>query len=38
MYKGAIYENIVADAFSKKGRNLYYYHKDSCALEKHNIT
>jgi len=29
MYKGAIYENIVADAFSKKGRNLYYYHKDS---------
>ena len=29
MYKGAIYENIVADAFSKNGRNLYYYHKDS---------
>ncbi len=29
MYKGAIYENIVADAFSKTGRNLYYYHKDS---------
>ncbi len=28
MYKGAIYENIVADAFSKKGRSLYYYHKD----------
>ncbi|MBP5494681.1 MAG: DUF4143 domain-containing protein, partial [Lachnospiraceae bacterium] len=24
-----IYENIVADAFSKNGRNLYYYHKDS---------
>ena len=29
MYKGAIYENIIADAFSKVGRALYYYHKDS---------
>ena len=29
MYKGAIYENIVADAFSKAGRPLYYYRKDS---------
>ena len=29
MYKGAIYENIIADAFSKLGRPLYYYHKDS---------
>ena len=29
MYKGAIYENIIADAFSKAGRALYYYHKDS---------
>lgn len=29
VYKGAIYENIVADCFSKMGRNLYYYHKDS---------
>lgn len=28
-YKGAIYENIVADAFSKNGRALYYFHKDS---------
>ncbi len=28
-YKGAIYENIVADAFSKNGRPLYYFHKDS---------
>lgn len=27
--KGAVYENIVADAFSKAGRGLYYYHKDS---------
>ena len=29
VYKGAIYENIIADAFSKIGRKLYYYHKDS---------
>ena len=29
IYKGAIYENIIADAFSKLGRKLYYYHKDS---------
>lgn len=29
IYKGAIYENIVADAFSKMGRKLYYFHKDS---------
>ena len=29
MYKGAIYENIVADAFSKMSKPLYYYHKDS---------
>lgn len=29
IYKGAIYENIVADAFSKQGRKLYYFHKDS---------
>ncbi|MBR3526113.1 MAG: ATP-binding protein [Lachnospiraceae bacterium] len=29
MYKGAIYENIIADAFSKAGRPLYYFHKDS---------
>ena len=28
-YKGAIYENIVADCFSKQGRNLYYFRKDS---------
>lgn len=27
--KGAVYENIVADAFSKLNRNLYYYRKDS---------
>ncbi len=29
IYKGAIYENMVADAFSKMNRKLYYYHKDS---------
>ena len=29
MYKGALYENIVADAFCKMGRELYYFHKDS---------
>lgn len=29
MYKGAIYENIIADAFSKNGRPLYYFRKDS---------
>lgn len=28
-YKGAIYENLVADIFGKMGRRLYYYHKDS---------
>ena len=27
--KGAIYENIVADAFSKLGKKLYFYHKQS---------
>ena len=28
-YKGAIYENLVADFFVKMGRNLYYFQKDS---------
>ena len=28
-YKGAIFENIIADCFSKQDRKLYYYHKDS---------
>lgn len=27
-YKGAIYENLLADIFSKMGRKLYYYHKN----------
>ncbi len=29
IYKGAIYENIIADAFSKVNRKLYYFHKES---------
>ena len=29
IYKGAVFENLVADIFSKMGRKLYYYHKDS---------
>ncbi len=28
-YKGAIFENYIADIFSKMGRKLYYFHKDS---------
>ena len=28
-YKGAIFENIIADSFSKQDRKLYYFHKDS---------
>ena len=28
-YKGAIFENLMADIFAKMGRKLYYYHKDS---------
>lgn len=28
-YKGAIFENLVADMFTKMGRKLYYFHKDS---------
>jgi len=27
-YKGAIYENLLADVFGKMGRKLYYYHKN----------
>lgn len=29
IYKGAIFENLIADVFSKMGRKLYYFHKDS---------
>ncbi len=28
-YKGAVFENLIADVFIKMGRKLYYYHKDS---------
>ncbi|MCM1189584.1 MAG: ATP-binding protein [bacterium] len=28
-YKGAVFENLIADIFTKMGRKLYYYHKDS---------
>ena len=28
-YKGAIYENLMADILGKMGRKLYYFHKDS---------
>lgn len=28
-YKGAVFENLIADIFSKMGRSLYYYRKDS---------
>ena len=28
-YKGAIFENIIADCFSKMDRELFYFHKDS---------
>ena len=29
IYKGAIYENIIADAYYKNGISLYYFHKES---------
>jgi predicted AAA+ superfamily ATPase len=28
-YKGAVYENLIADIFTKMGRKLYYFRKDS---------
>ena len=28
-YKGAIFENLIADIFAKMGRRLYYFHKES---------
>jgi hypothetical protein len=33
VYKGALYENIVADALAKSGYELYYYKKDNGTLE-----
>jgi predicted AAA+ superfamily ATPase len=29
IYKGAVYENIIADIFGKSGKKLYYYEKDN---------
>lgn len=28
-YKGAVFENLIAETFAKMGRKLYYFHKDS---------
>ncbi len=33
VYKGALYENFVAEAFSKQGLGLYYYKKENATLE-----
>ncbi len=33
VYKGALYENFVAEAFVKQGLGLYYYKKDNSQLE-----
>lgn len=33
IYKGALYENFVAEAFIKQGLRLYYYKKDNSTLE-----
>lgn len=33
IYKGALYENFVAEAFTKAGYDLYYYKSDSSTLE-----
>ena len=33
VYKGALYENIVAEAFVKSGYELYYYKREDSTLE-----
>ena len=33
VYKGALYENIVAESFSKQGLDLYYYKKEDSQVE-----
>ena len=33
VYKGALYENFVAEAFVKQGLGLYYYKKENATLE-----
>lgn len=34
VYKGALFENLVADALVKQGFGLYYFKKDNSTLEK----
>jgi len=29
IYKGAVYENIIADIFTKNAKNLYYFERDA---------
>ena len=33
VYKGALYENIIAESLTKQGCELYYYKKDNSTLE-----
>ena len=33
VYKGALYENMIAEAFKKSGLNLYYYKREDSTLE-----
>ena len=33
VYKGAIYENMIAESFTKQGYRLYYYKRDNSTLE-----
>lgn len=33
VYKGALYENIIAEALSKQGYGLFYYKKENSTLE-----
>ena len=33
VYKGALYENLVAEAFTKQGFGLFYYKKDNSTIE-----
>lgn len=37
IYKGALYENFVAEAFIKQGLGLYYYKKDNSTLEEDSL-
>ena len=33
VYKGALYENVIAEALCKQGYELFYYKKESSTLE-----